>query len=137
MKVVKITISAGISGFESPAAEYSSRPLLLDDVLIERRAATFIALASGDSMIGLGIFSGDLLIVDRAADKRDLDIVVAVINGELVCKQIDRVNGILHSANPKYPSLPISECDEYLEEGVVIRAVRLFRQPSAIARYFK
>jgi DNA polymerase V len=137
MKVIKSTISAGIVGFESPAAEYSSRPLLLDDVLIERRAATFIAVASGDSMTGLGIFSGDLLIVDRAAAKRDLDIVVAVINGELVCKQVDRSRGLLLSANRNYKPVLITECDEYLEEGIVIRSVRLFRQPSAIARYFE
>lgn len=137
MKVIKTMISAGITGFESPAAEYSSNPLLLDDVLIERRAATFIAVASGDSMTGVGIFSGDLLIVDRSADKRDLDIVVAVINGELVCKQLDRSRGLLLSSNPAYQPVLITECDDYLEEGVVIRSVRLFRQPSAIARYFE
>ena len=137
LNIVKTTISAGITGFESPAADYVSRPLKLDEVLIERPAATFIALAAGDSMQGLGIYSGDLLIVDRSAPKSDLDIVVGILNGELVCKQIDRTNGILHSANPDYRSILIRDCDEYLEEGIVIRSVRLFRQPSAIARYFK
>lgn len=137
MQVININVSAGITGFESPSADYSSRPLLLDDILIERRSSTFIAVASGDSMTGFGIFDGDLIVVDRAAEKRDLDIVVAVINGELVCKQIDRAKGILNSGNCLYPAMSIGDCDVYVEEGIVIRSVRLFRQPTELLSYFK
>lgn len=136
MNIIKIPVSAGVSGFESPGAEYSSRPLLLDDVLIERKSSTFIAIASGDSMIGFGIFDGDLLIVDRAEQRRDTDIVVAVLNGELVCKQLVSATGELRSGNRLYKTIKVSDCDDFLVEGVVIRSVRLFRRPPALDGYF-
>ena len=136
MNVVKINVSAGISGFESPSAEYSSRSLLLDDVLIERKSSTFIAVASGDSMVGFGIFDGDLLIVDRAEPRRDTDIIVAVLNGELVCKQLVSVTGELRSGNRHFKTIMISDCDDFVVEGVVIRSIRLFRRPPALDGYF-
>jgi DNA polymerase V len=136
VNVIKIPVSAGIKGFESPAADYQSRCLLLDDVLIERKSSTFIAVASGDSMVGFGIFDGDLLIVDRAEPKRDTDIVVAVLNGELVCKQLITATGELRSGNRLYKTINVSDCDDFLVEGVVIRSVRLFRRPPALDSYF-
>lgn len=136
VNVIKISVSAGISGFESPAADYASRALLLDDVLIERKSSTFIAIASGDSMIGFGIFDGDLLVVDRAEPRRDTDIVVAVLNGELVCKQFSETSGELRSGNRLYKTINVSDCDDFLVEGVVIRSVRLFRRPPALDGYF-
>lgn len=136
MNVIKINVSAGISSFESPAADYLKSPLLLDDLLIDRPSSTFIAVASGDSMIGFGILSGDLLIVDRAEPRRDVDVVVAVLNGELVCKQLVVASGELRSGNPKYKTVEISDCDDFLVEGVVIRSIRLFRRPAALDGYF-
>ena len=136
MNVIKINVSAGITGFESPSADYASRPLLLDDVLIERKSSTFVALASGESMIGFGIFDGDLLVVDRAEPRRETDIIVAVLNGELVCKQLVTSTGELRSGNRRYRPIKICECDDFVVEGVVIRSIRLFRRPPALDGYF-
>ena len=77
MKVIPIYIEAGISGFESPAAEYKELGLSLDQLLIRHPNATFIGQASGQSMQGVGIFDGDLLIVDRSLTARNGDVVVA------------------------------------------------------------
>lgn len=49
MKVIPIYIEAGISGFESPAAEYKELGLSLDQLLIRHPNATFIGQASGQS----------------------------------------------------------------------------------------
>ena len=65
MKFIPITASAGITGFESPASDYLQLPLSLDALLIEHPSATFIGKADGHSMQGVGIFNGDILIVDR------------------------------------------------------------------------
>ncbi len=65
MKVIPIYIEAGITGFESPAAEYTELGLSLDELLIKHPHATFIGLANGDSMQEAGIFDGDLLIVEE------------------------------------------------------------------------
>lgn len=86
MNVIPIFASAGITGFESPASDYRQLPLSLDELLVEHPSATFIGRASGESMQGVGIFDGDILIVDRHVTARDGDVIVANFNGEFVCK---------------------------------------------------
>ena len=78
-------------------------------------------------MQGVGIFDGDILIVDRGQNERNGDVVVAVYNGEFVCKILDKDNAMLISANEIYPAIKISEMDSLIVEGVVIRSVRCHR----------
>ena len=75
MKVIPVKAAAGITGFESPAAEYKELGLSLDQLIVGDPNATFLGLASGDSMQGVGIFDGDLLIVDRAAEPKHQDVM--------------------------------------------------------------
>ena len=89
--------------------------------------STFIGRASGSSMEGVGIFSGDLLIIDRAAKVKHGDVIVAVLNGLFVCKIADLKNNRLLSANPDHPAVKITEHDEYNIEGVVGQSIRLHR----------
>ena len=77
LRIIPVIAQAGITGFESPAAEYRQLGLDLDELLIDHPTATFIGQAQGESMTGVGIFDGDLLIVDRAAAPTSLDVVVA------------------------------------------------------------
>ena len=65
------------AGFPSPAEDYVEGKLDLNEHLIRRPAATFIVRVEGDSMAGAGIFSGDLLVVDRSIEARPDSIVVA------------------------------------------------------------
>jgi len=133
LEFVTILADAGVTGFESPAADYAKHELLLDDVLIERKSSTFLARASGNSMQGFGIYDRDLLIVDRAAPPTDLDIVVAILNGQLVCKLLHRSKGLLLSGNAQYPPVKVTEFDDFVVEGIVIRSVRLLREPALLA----
>jgi len=45
MNIIPISASAGITGFESPAAEYHQLACTLDEILIEHPSATFIGKA--------------------------------------------------------------------------------------------
>ncbi|MBU2919131.1 translesion error-prone DNA polymerase V autoproteolytic subunit [Psychrosphaera sp. F3M07] len=128
MKVIPINIDAGISGFESPAAEYTELGLSLDKLLVKHPNATFIGQANGDSMQDVGIYEGDLLIVDRAEVTVQGDIIVANYNGNLVCKILDKQRKQLLSASINHPPVSISDADEFQIEGVVIRSVRLHRK---------
>lgn len=128
MKVIPIYIEAGITGFESPAAEYTELGLSLDELLIKHPNATFIGLANGDSMKEVGIFDGDLLVVDRSEATLHGDIIVANFNGNFVCKIIDKKRKELISASPEHTSVPILECDVFQIEGVVTRSIRLHRK---------
>lgn len=132
MKVIPIYIDAGISGFESPAAEYKELGLSLDQLLIKHPNATFIGLASGQSMQGVGIFDGDLLLVDRAETTKQGDVIVANYNGGFVCKLLDKNNKTLLSASPNHPPVLLTESDEFQIEGVVTRSVRLHRPSSEL-----
>jgi DNA polymerase V len=128
MKVIPIPASAGITGFESPAAEYNQLDLSLDELLVERPSSTFLGFANGDSMIELGIFDGDLLIVDRFPVAQHNDVIVANFNGEFICKVLDMTNRQLLSANSKYSSVTITENDQFTIEGIVVRSIRMFRK---------
>ncbi|WP_392339544.1 LexA family protein [Moritella marina] len=127
MNIIPITASAGITGFESPAAEYHQLACSLDEILIEHPSATFIGKACGDSMEGVGIFDGDLLIVDRHVTARQHDIIVANLNGEFVCKLLDVRQRMLVSANDRIEPVFINDLDSFSVEGVVIRSIRCHR----------
>jgi len=127
MEFIPITASAGITGFESPASDYLQLPLSLDELLVEHPSATFIGKADGHSMQGVGIFSGDILIVDRHVTAKDFDVIVANYNGEFICKILNITERLLLSANPQYKAISIKEDDQFTIEGVVIRSIRCHR----------
>lgn len=127
MNIIPISASAGITGFESPAAEYHQLSRSLDDILIEHPSSTFIGKASGDSMEGVGIFDGDLLIVDRHVTAKQNDVIVANLNGEFVCKLLDVHQRMLVSANDRIQPVLINGLDSFSIEGVVIRSIRCHR----------
>ena len=128
MFVIPIYIEAGVCGFESPAAQYSELGVSLDELLIKHPDATFIGVASGSSMQEVGIFQGDLLVVDRAEQAKDGDVIVANLNGLFVCKLLDKTNARLLSASPLYKPVQLTPNDEFQLEGVVSLSIRLHRQ---------
>ena len=83
------------AGFPSPADDYLEGKLDLNRHLIKHPAATFFVRVTGDSMIGAGIHSGDLLVVDRSLEPADKNVVVAVLDGELTVKRLFKQNGVL------------------------------------------
>jgi DNA polymerase V len=83
------------AGFPSPADDYLEGKLDLNRHLIKHPAATFFVRVTGDSMIGAGIHSGDLLVVDRSLEPTDKNVVVAVLDGELTVKRLFKQNKVL------------------------------------------
>ena len=108
------------AGFPSPAEDYIDCNLDLNEYLIRNPAATYFVRVSGDSMTGAGIHDGDLLIVDRAAEPRDGDIVIAALLGELTLKRIRKRDGkvLLVPDNHAYPPIEVGEEDEFQIWGV-------------------
>ena len=76
------------AGFPSPAADYIELRLDLNTLLIKHKEATFFLRVEGDSMLGAGIHSGDLIIVDRSLKAQHKKIVVAVLDGELIVRRL-------------------------------------------------
>jgi DNA polymerase V len=137
MFVIPVYIEAGVCGFESPAAQYAELGVSLDELLIKHPDATFIGIASGNSMqeggsfvgvfMGVGIFECDLLLVDRAEQADNGDVIVANLNGLFVCKLLDKTNARLLSASPLHKPVQLTSADEFQLEGVVTLSIRMHR----------
>ena len=74
------------AGFPSPATDYIEDDVDLNTHLIKNAPATFIIRVQGKSMTNVGIYDGDLLIVDRSINPKNLSTVIANVNEELVVK---------------------------------------------------
>ena len=82
----------GVSaGFPSPAEDHMHSKIDLNNLLIENPSATYYVRVNGDSMLGAGILSGDLLIVDRSIEVTNNCIVVAHLDGEFTVKRIKKI----------------------------------------------
>lgn len=127
LKLINIRAQAGVSSYIAPATECSDLGLNLDELLIDDPNSSYIAIADGKSMTGLGIFSGDILVVTRDIDVKDGDIIVCDLNGEFLCKQVDKNNGRLLSAGKGSEPYTLKPGDQFQIEGVVVRSVRLHR----------
>lgn len=113
------------AGFPSPAADYVERPLDLNEHLIQHQSATFFVRSTGDSMIGAGIHSGDLLIVDRAVIAKDNSVILAIIDGDFTVKRLRMVeqNMWLQPENSNYPDIKIHEGMDFTVWGVVTNVI--------------
>lgn len=113
------------AGFPSPADDYIERHLDLNSELIKNPASTFLLRAVGDSMIDAGIFSNDILIVDRSLEPADGKIVIAALNGELTVKRLVRQKGRVQlvAANIHYKPIDITEEQDLVIWGVVTRVI--------------
>jgi DNA polymerase V len=109
------------AGFPSPADDYIERRLSLDEHLIQHRESTFFMRVAGHSMRDLGIFDGDLLVVDRSVPAAHGCVVVAVIDGEFTVKQLlyTAQGKVLRAAHPDYPDLAITAAHDFSVWGVV------------------
>lgn len=122
--------AAAVCGFPSPAEQYMESPLNLNELLVRNPAATYFVRAIGDSMTGAGIYSGDILVVDRSLDAFDGAIVIACIDNEFTVKYFRRdESGIrLEPANPAYPVIHLSGEHELRLFGIVTGAIRQFQR---------
>lgn len=127
-KIVKKLIEQGylnkISGKLAPANLFFQIPLLgnvkagfptgaeedlnfmsLDEYLVDKPGSSFMLKVAGDSLEGIGIFKGDIVILEKAKSANRGEIVLALIDTEWTLKIIEKVDGktVLRSANPKYP----------------------------------
>jgi DNA polymerase V len=116
------------AGFPAPGDDQVENVLDINDLVVKNPASTFFVRVEGDSMVGAGIFSGDVLVVDRSVDPGDKMIVVAAVNGELVVKRlsIQKNTQLLVSENANYAPITIGDGEECFIWGVVVGSVRQF-----------
>lgn len=101
----------------------------LCEVLIEEPSKTIVLLVMGDSMIGIGIYPGDWLIVEQInplyQQPKEEDIVVVAVNDETLVKRYRKEKGeiVLISENENHEPIRLSEGSIYIT-GIVMNAIR-------------
>ena len=120
------------AGFPSPAQDYIDRSLDFNRELIEHPAATFYAKVVGSSMIDAGIAEGDIVVIDRAVDPLQDDIVVVFLDGEFTIKYIDfseikRGRIWLRPANADFQPIKVTATADFRVWGVVVKVIKSFR----------
>lgn len=114
------------AGFPSPAQDHLEMKISLDDLLHIGSPHIYLVRVIGESMRDIGLFDGDLMVVDRSMEPRPNAIVIASLNGEPFVKRFTLENGqiVLRSENKKYAPRYVMEGDQFEVWGVVTGAVR-------------
>ena len=119
--------AGGYGSFESPALDFPEDTIDLLKLLIKDKETTFFARVTGDSMNGIGVFDGDILIVQKGLFPRENDIVVVFYQGEFYVKRYKpkykenslKIESIkLKSENPNYSDMDINEDTDFELWGV-------------------
>ena len=110
-------------GFPSPALEYYEPPLSIDELVSLREPSRWLLRADGDSLMGIGIYDGDVLVVDKALEPLNGDIVVVVIGSDFCCKEFRERHGqspLLIAHNPLNADVEVGDWEEIDLWGVVM-----------------
>lgn len=109
------------AGFASPAADHTQKRIDLNDHLFINRESSFLFRVMGDSMINIGVFEGDTIIVDRSIEPRHRHIVLAIIDEEFTVKRLCRRGTVVRllAENPAYPPIDFKDGQELRIWGVV------------------
>ena len=121
-------MTAVSAGWPSPAEDYVEGRLDLNRYLIKHPVATFYVRVSGDSMQGVGIHPGSILVVDRAVEADDGDIVIARINDELCVKRLRVHRGRiwLLPENEDYQPIEVTDGMDFEVWGRVMHSIRSY-----------
>ena len=118
--------SMASAGFGSPGEDVTVRRIDLNDALIRHPQSTFVMRAAGEAMVDAGISNGDVLLVDRALTPEHGHIVIAAVEGELICRRLHQQRGLmkLQAANPGHVDIVPGEGAQLEVWGVVTTVIK-------------
>ena len=121
-------VSLGITGFESAAATYSQLPLTLQELLIDAPSSTSISIMEDGSLTKMGVYAGDLLIVNQSLTPQTGDVVLCDLNGDIICRILDIERRSLFKIElvpDQIIETKILETDDFTIMGVVPSSIRV------------
>lgn len=111
------------AGFPIPLDnDEKSQDINVLSLLCPHPESSYLIRVKGDSMIDAGIFSGDIVIVDKSRrDPSPKEIAVCELNGEYTLKRFveEDGKGWLVPANPDYPRFMVTPEDDFSIWGTV------------------
>ena len=84
-----------ITEFPSPAQGYESRGIDLNSILIRHPSATVFMQIESSSYMNMGIYNGDILIIDRAKKITPNSLVVYESEGHFVLGRVYKIKKTL------------------------------------------
>ncbi len=116
------------AGSPSIADDYVEKYISVPRWFIEHPSSTFALTVFGDSMIGAGLWDGDIVLVDSAIEPTHGRIVVALIEGEETIKRLDMHDGQvkLVPENPNYATISIHPETDCTIQGAIVGMLRSY-----------
>lgn len=100
------------AGFPSPAGDDQEEVVDFVSWIVRHEASTFWWRVSGDSLSSMGILDGDWVAIDRTGKARPGRVVLAVHEGQVLIKVLEKKDGRLwleaRSFN-RYPPILMGE----------------------------
>ena len=114
------------AGFPSPATDYVEDDIDLNAHLIKNIPSTFLIRAQGKSMNSIGIYDGDILVVDKSLSPKNFSTVIVNVNEELVVKSFikEKEQSFLTSGSRKIKDkINLTENPEIVIWGIVTHII--------------
>ena len=112
-----------VAGFPIPLDnDERAQDIELLRMLCPNPESSYLIRVEGDSMIDAGIFSGDIVIVDKSnRNPSESQVAVCEFNGEYTLKRFVQRDGAgwLVPANPDYPEIRVTPDDSFSVWGTV------------------
>ena len=107
------------------ATEHVSRELTVDPALFDK-TPDYILQVRGESMKDIGILDGDLLAVQKSADARSGQIVVARIDDDVTVKRLvrERNRVVLEPENQSFEPIVVTDANQFAIEGIAVGLIR-------------
>lgn len=109
------------AGFPSPAEDECESSLNLNSLMVKNAEATFFLRVLGCSMERVGIFEGDIVVVDRSIPVQYGNIVIAFIQNAFTIRRLVKKGEkvLLQAENIHDPIIEIKNPEEFEIWGTV------------------
>lgn len=88
----------------------------------------FALRVKGDSMTGMGILNGDIVVVRKKSTAENGEVVVIIIDGDATLKRFirDRETVLLRAENPNYSDIVLSSVNSIQIAGKLVGVIRKY-----------
>lgn len=131
IKIMKKLQGLPLVGISSAGHPIESEPSYEENYIIDPKISGtkngFIVKVSGESLSGIGINDGDMVVITKDSNPKNGDIVLVKINGEITLKILEKSSSRikLKAANPDYPNIEIKSNDAF---EIIGKATLLLRK---------
>lgn len=107
------------------AAQNVSREITVDPTLFDK-TPDYILQVKGESMKDIGILDGDLLAVQKSAEARSGQVVVARIDEDVTVKRLVREHNrvVLEPENAAFEPIVVTDASQFAIEGIAVGLIR-------------